>query len=958
MYNNSKVAKAIRLAMMFGAAATASVSTSAFSAEEEGAKEDVERIEVTGSRIKRADMETSSPIMVTSAEDLRISGLTRVEDMLNTLPQIEASSTAFQSNGASGRGTLDLRGLGSHRTLVLINGRRMQPGGGSDSSADVNSIPGALVKRIEVMTGGGSSTYGADAVAGVVNFVMDDDFEGLKVDLIAGGYQHNNDNSYIQGLMDDKNFEYPSGQSDIEGKNYGIEVTMGGDFADGKGHAVAYATWKRNDEMKFATRDYTSCALNATGDSCGGSGNAVVPNFYLSALNADGAFDWDNYNYATLSPDNNFIASSGNIYNYNPVNFFYRPDERFSIGSFANYVVNDNFQPYMEFMYMRDQTKGQIAESGTFFNEEYRLDYDSPLISDLQRQYLTDEFGLASGDEFATYIGKRNVEGGARASLIQHDSFRIVLGSEGDINDNWTYDASIQVGSTTVDNVYINDFFAPRITTALSANGETCSGDCIPYEVFTYQGVTSEMAKPLTGVASMVEISDQFIFSAFVTGELDFTMPGADTPVAVVFGTEYRKEEYERIVDEVYDKGLLLGQGGPTHALMGEYSVQEFYTEASVPLLEGAAFAESLTLELGYRYSDYDTTGGEPTYKVAVDWSPVEDWKVRASYNRAVRAPNMGELFASQGLGLWSGDDPCAGASPEFTSAECANTGVKPNQYGNIASSPAGQYNGLFGGNPDLSPELADTYSVGVVGQVTENIDFSVDYWTIEIEDVIGTVSEDVTIEQCAKTGNPAFCDNITRNNGGSLWAGTQGFITATDINLASRKWEGVDVSGAYNTDIAGNPLSLTLVGTYMATKEYEPLPGNPDAIYDCAGNISAKCFPQPDWRHVLNVNYDLGDWGLNAKWRYYSEVSNADWTSPTADNPTPKNDALVGTAISAQNYIDLSVRYNVTDNVITRLGVNNIFDEEPPMTGNTMDPGAFYDQLGRYIHASVSLSF
>ncbi|MEW6993076.1 TonB-dependent receptor [Colwelliaceae bacterium MEBiC 14330] len=957
MYNNSKVAKAIRLAMMFGAGAAAAISAPTFAAEE-GAEE-VEKIQVTGSRIKRADMETSSPIQVTSAEDIKVSGFTRIEDMLNTLPQIEASSTAFESNGATGRGGLDLRGLGVQRTLVLVNGRRMQPGGGSDGSADVNSIPAALVKRVEVMTGGGASVYGADAVAGVVNFIMDTDFEGIRIDLVGGGYQHDNDNGIIQGLMDLRDFEYETGQSDIEGNNYGIEITMGGDFADGKGHATAYATWRRNEEMKFGTRDYTSCAINATGDACGGSGNAVIPNFYLSPVNATGGFDWGNYQYLTLTPDSGFTPSAGNVYNYNPVNFFMRPDERYSFGTFANYEINDHVQPYMEFMYMRDQTKGQIAESGTFFNEQYNIDYDSPLLSDAQRQYMTDNFGIMPGEQFATYIGKRNVEGGARASIIQHDSFRIVLGSEGEINDNWTYDASIQIGSTTVNTQYINDFFAPRITTALSANGESCAdtADCVPYEVFTYQGVTPEMASPLTGVAAQAAYNDQFIFSAFVTGELDLTSPFADTPIAVVVGTEYRKEEYERVVDEVYDKGLLLGQGGPTKGLTGGYSVKELYGEASIPLVEGAAFAESVIMELGYRHSDYDTAGAEPTYKVAVDWTPLDDWKVRASYNRAVRAPNIGEMFASQSLGLWSGTDPCATATPTYTAAECANTGVTAAQYGNIAASPAGQYNGFYGGNPDLAPEIADTFTLGLVGQITDDIDFSVDYWTIEIEEVIGTVAEDVTLTQCAKTGDAAYCDNINRNNGGSLWAGTQGFITATNINLASRKWEGVDVSLGYNTELFGNNFSVTLVGTQMLTKEYEPLPGKES--YDCAGTISAKCFPQPEWRHVLNANYDIGDFGFNAKWRFNQSVENADWKlDPDTGLPLPNNDFLIKEDIGSQTYIDVSVRYTINDNITTRLGVNNILDREPPMTGNTMDPGAFYDQLGRYIHASVSLNF
>jgi outer membrane receptor protein involved in Fe transport len=956
MYNNSKVAKAIRLAMMFGAGAAASIAAPTFAAEEGAEK--IEKIQVTGSRIKRADMETSSPIQVTSAEDIKVSGFTRIEDMLNTLPQIEASSTAFQSNGASGRGGLDLRGLGQQRTLVLVNGRRMQPGGGSDGSADVNSIPGALVKRVEVMTGGGASVYGADAVAGVVNFVMDTDFEGLRIDLVGGGYQHENDNEYIQGLMDKRGFEYETGQSDIEGNNYGIEITVGGDFADGKGHATAYATWRRNDEMKFGTRDYTSCALNATGTACGGSGNAVIPNFYLSPVGADGGFDWDNYEYLTLTPDSGFTPSEGNVYNYNPVNFFMRPDERYSLGSFANYEINDHVQPYMEFMYMRDQTKGQIAESGTFFNEQYNIDFNSPLLSDAQRQYMTDNFGIMPGEQFATYIGKRNVEGGARASIIQHDSFRIVLGSEGEINDNWTYDASIQVGSTTVNTQYINDFFAPRITTALSANGESCAdtADCTPYEVFSYQGVTPEMASPLTGVAAQAAYNDQFIFNAFVTGEVDLTSPFADTPIAVVVGTEYRKEEYERVVDEVYDKGLLLGQGGPTKALEGGYSVKEIYGEASIPLVEGTEFAESVILELGYRHSDYDTTGAEPTYKVALDWTPLDDWKVRASYNRAVRAPNIGEMFASQALGLWSGTDPCSTATPEFSQAECANTGVTAQQYGNIAQSPAGQYNGFYGGNPDLAPEIADTLTVGLVGQITDEIDFSVDYWNIEIEEVIGTVEEDVTLTQCAQTGDAAYCDNIKRNNGGSLWAGTQGFITATNVNLASRGWAGVDVSLGYNTELFGNDFSVTLVGTQMLNKEFEPLPGR--ETYDCSGTISAKCFPQPEWRHVLNANYDIGDFGFNAKWRFNSAVDNADWELQDDGTPVPGSDLLVREDIGSQTYIDVSVRYTINDNIVTRFGINNILDREPPMTGNTMDPGAFYDQLGRYINASISLNF
>jgi outer membrane cobalamin receptor len=252
---NNQVTKAVRLAIAFGAASTAMVATNAAAAEagEEGA-EKVERIQVTGSRIKRTDLETASPVQITTQEEIAVAGFTRVEDMMNSLPQIEASSTAFQSNGASGTATLDLRGMGPQRTLVLINGRRTQAGGIYTQSADINQIPAALIQRVEVMTGGGSTVYGADAVAGVVNFIMDDKFEGFEVSVGGTGYQHNNDNKYIQELMDKRNFEYPTGNSGIDGTSFDFSATMGGDLG-GKGHVVGYVTYTKQNELRQAARD-------------------------------------------------------------------------------------------------------------------------------------------------------------------------------------------------------------------------------------------------------------------------------------------------------------------------------------------------------------------------------------------------------------------------------------------------------------------------------------------------------------------------------------------------------------------------------------------------------------------------------------------------------------------------------------------------------------------------------
>lgn len=949
---NNQVTKAVRLAIAFGAASTAMLATNATAAEagEEGADK-VERIQVTGSRIKRTDLETASPVQITTQEEIAVAGFTRVEDMMNSLPQIEASSTAFQSNGASGTATLDLRGMGSQRTLVLINGRRTQAGGIYTQSADINQIPAALIQRVEVMTGGGSTVYGADAVAGVVNFIMDDKFEGFEVSVGGTGYQHNNDNKYIQELMDKRNFEYPTGNSGIDGTSFDFSATMGGDLG-GKGHVVGYVTYTKQNELRQAARDYSSCALNAAGTACGGSGNAIIPNFYVSKANADGSFNWDDFKYWTLGQDSSFIPSSGNVYNYAPINHFMRPDKRHTFGLFADYEINEHFRPYMEAMFMRDQTTAQIAESGTFFNDNYVIDINSPLLTDAQRNQLKTTFGIADGEKFATYIGKRNVEGGPRANQLEHSSFRLVLGTEGSIDDNWSYDVVAQYGSTSSSSAYINDFFGPRIATALSANGEACTGDCIPYEVFKYNGVSAEAASALTGTAILNGVTEQIILGGYVTGELDMALPSSDYPIAVVFGSEYRKEKFGRTADEVYAQGLLLGQGGPTKSLNGEYDVTEFYTEISLPIVQGAEFAENINVDLGYRWSDYSTSGSVPTYKVALEWKVTDDWMLRSSFNRAVRAANNGELFAQQSQGLWGGSDPC-GPTKELTAEQCARTGLSSAQYGaSILKSPADQYNGFFGGNPELKPEEADTVTLGLVGNVSDDFNFSIDYWDIKLDGAIGTINPAETLKQCGLTGDAVFCDNISRTPGsGSLWVGT-GRVNATNINLGELHWEGVDLSANYNTEVMGGNLSAALIGTYMLTKETVSIPGVSDPI-DCVNTLDDNCFAQPKWRHVLTLNYDTGSfWRATAKWRYYGAVE--EYTG---------SDTLVPDGISSQSYLDLKGSFVVNDYTSVLIGVNNVMDKETPLVGGTLSTNAnaiagFYDTLGRYLHASVSFKF
>ena len=935
---NSKMSLAVRSALGLAAVATAMSSGLVFGQEE--TSEALEEVIVTGSLIKRVDgFESASPVVVSTAAEISASGISKVEDFLNSLPQLSAGQNSYVSNGASGTATLDLRGMGSSRTLVLINGRRMGGGGAYGESADTNQIPTAMLERVEVLTGGASTVYGADAVAGVVNFVMRKDFDGVELNIGTSGFMHDNDNSYVADLMDAKGFDYPKGGDGVDGQADTMDLVMGSSFADGKGQATAYVTWRKGSELRQGARDYSSCALNSTGTSCGGSGNAIVPNFYISQRNAAGTLDWDTFEYWTLDSGSNFVPSEGNIYNYAPINHFMRPDEKWSFGTMMDLQLNDSTELYAEIMATDYNTKAQIAESGTFFAEEYYIDYDSALLNDSQRQALTDTWGLASGDDFAVYIGKRNVEGGPRASVITNASFRIVLGARGEVQ-GWDYDVNYQKNSVDSSVTYINDFFAPNISTALQA---------ATYDVFTYQGVTSEQASGLTGTAMLRADLSTEIFYAQMSRDTGFSLPTTDSNISIAMGVENRKMSYDRDSDTVFEEGQLLGQGGATKSIAGSFSVTDVFLEAAIPVIE------NLDMELGFRSSDYSTSGNHNTYKVGATYSPTEMVTLRTGYNRTIRSPNITTMFAPQNQGLWAGSDPCAGDAPTYTAAQCALTGVTAAQYGNIVASPASQYNALYGGNTELDPETADTISFGIVANPAEDLTLSVDWWSVALESAIGSVSASTSIKECAENGNTALCSLINRGNAGTLWLGTSGYVTSTSTNLGEVNFSGVDVAATYGMALGGGDLSLKLMGSKSLEKETLVLPGVETTRYDCNGiaNDDQCTGPNMDWRHTVTANYSKDDWTVGAAWRYFGKVD----YKGTADTL-----AAAG-ALDAVNYIDLNGSYTLNENVSFSAGARNLLDKETPMVGGGLNPDnansyGNYDVLGRYIYADVTISF
>ena len=913
----------------------------------------LEELVVTGSRIAREQgFGQTSPVMVMGKEDIGSFGLTRIEDVLNTMPQIEAGQQAFYSNGATGTASLDLRGLAPERTLVLMNGRRMQPGGTNTQIVDVNQIPAAMVERVEVLTGGASAIYGADAVAGVVNFIMRE-VDGVELSLGMNAYQHNNDSSYMQGLMDDAGYSYPDGDSGFDGKSYNIDLIAGTDFADGRGNATFYGSWRKNDELLSGERDYSSCALDATGTECGGSGNSPVPNFFISPIDpVTGEANYDEEIFVTLQPDNSLADFTDNFYNYAPINHFQRPDERWSAGGFLDLEINTHATAYMEVQFFNDHSRAQIAESGTFFAEPYHLPIDNALFPAAFRASLAER--LPGADMFEFWIGKRNVEGGPRVEILDHTSFRIVGGVKGAINDKWNYDVSYLKGRTSSSSTYMNDFFAPNIALAVDAEACAADGDCLPYNVFTYNGISAEEAASLGGTAVSNNVTSIQVVSGVVSGDLGVGLAAGNISVAA--GYEWREEMFEDIRDYVYEEGLLLGQGGPRPSLEGDFTVSDLFGEADIPLLADMPFVKDLTLNLALRFSDHNITDSSTTYRAGLDYNINDIWRVRTGYNRAVRAPNIEELFETQYVNLWSGEDGCAGDNPKYTAAQCALTGVTAAQYGNVPESPASQYNHLRGGNMNLDPEEADTFTLGVVVEPSKHLKLSLDYWSIDIDetiDRIGSESAEIILDLCATQGQ--LCDLIHRGAGnGNLWMGTDVYIENTMLNVGQQKWEGLDLAVAYWLDALSGTWNANIVGSYMLTKETTPIADDSSTTYDCVGTISTRCYPTPDWRHTASVSYDSHEfWSATARWRYFSEV---DYDGDI--------DEIVD--LKAISYIDLDAQIKFMGDHTLSIGVNNLFDKEAPLVGDTMNLTygnanaitGFYDTLGRFFYAKATFRF
>ena len=953
----TKLRDAIKFALVVGAASA--MSTGAAVAQDEGTEDEaatLDAIVVTGTRIQSQTVTASSPVVEINRDEFQFAGATRVDDLVNQYPQLSTYFDSFANNGATGYPTIDLRGLGPQRTLTLVNGNRLPPG--AAEVRDISIIPAALVSRVDILTGGASAVYGSDAIAGVVNFVLDTEFEGISITGGYSAYQHKNDNEYMQGRLDARNFDYPSGNSGFDGVSKNVDIAMGGSFADGAGHATAWLTYRKNDALFQGERDYSSCALNAPGTACGGSNTNAAGNFYVGQdTDGDGIYD-DGYS-ASLNPDGSWNDAYGAPYNYAPINYYQRPDERYTFGASLKYEINEHFRPYMELMYINRGDSSQIAESGAFFTFVGGLDCANPLVGS-----LCADLGLDPTLPFDVYVAKRNVEGGPRIRIDETNSFRVVAGLEGSINDNWSYNASVLRAQTRDDSQGLNDFLNQRIVDGILGCPAGSFAGCIPYNVWVPNGVTPEAAAALSGTSIYETSTSLTLFNAYATGDVGFGFPSAGGEnISLVLGTEWREETYDFQADSDSQAGNFAGAGGPATPVSGGTKVTEFFLESIIPVLQDAGFVNSLSFDIGYRYSDYDLSGTADTYKFGfnADFGMV---RARGGYNRAIRAPGINELFSTQSIALWTGSDPCAGPTPSFTVAQCQNTGLDPSRYGLVPDNSAGQYNQFVGGNPNLKPEQADTYTFGVIITPMDNLQISVDYYDIFLEDAIGTIGASTILTFCGITGDPFLCDRVNRSGGGDLWRGsdpnTSGYVSNLTDNFGERSFRGIDLGVNYRFDALGGRFMTSLQGSYLLEQEITPLPGvNEDATYDCAGLVNPSC-QSPEWRHIANVRYSRDWYTVNLRWRYYGSM---DYILTSGAVGTGDTLTAANGGVDAYNYFDLSASAYIGEYAELTVGVNNIADKEPPLVGGALAPlngnslGG-YDQAGRYFFTSVTFKF
>ena len=984
-------------------------ATPAFAQQTAAADEAAEEtIVVTGSRIARRDLDTPAPLAVVSGQEFKNFGAVNVENIVNALPQVVPGTTAFSNNPGGGVATLNLRGLGAVRTSVLVNGRRWMFYS-TNQVVDLNTIPQFLVEGVETITGGASAIYGSDAIAGVVNFKLKN-LEGFQANV-------------TQSLTERG-----------DGHRLDMNVAFGGSFADGRGHATVYASYYNRKPVFQGQRPFSASAFadNSTATAFTSGGSAATPagrlavaasNTFLTpgtpttttcgALGATqpagcnvlplgvGAFGtslggtWD-------SPTADGRPFTGaDLYNYAPVNYLMVPQERYLLGGYADYEITKGMTAYMEVAYVQNNVRAQLAPTPVTGTFNVRLATVAPFLSAADNAALAQidanetainaaraAAGLTGNAAFlysptganaiangagviAATVNRRVSDINPRINNDERSAFRVLFGLRGDIGGGWNYDAYYSFARTRNGNIQEGN-----VSRAAFQRGLDGTAGAVALDIFGANTLTPAMASAISIIAQNTTISTLEVAQANVGGPL-FNFGWGAGDVAINAGVEYRRMTSQFIPDTALSSGDVIGFNA-TNPTRGGYHAKEVFGEIVLPIAAGQPFFERLELTAAGRYSDYNlpTVGGVWTYAVGAQWSPIKDITFRGQYSRAVRAPNVGELFGGGGVGFPSVTDPCstpAAAAAGALRNTCIATGAPAANLGQgipSALQPNTQIQARTGGNPDLNAEQADTWTAGVVLRPSfiPRLSITVDYFNIEIGNAIATAGGGAAniMNLCFNVfqdPNNGFCQLVNRNTStgaldGSVNAdGSIASVFAGVANLSSIKTRGFDIGVDYTIPMAfglfssESKLNLNFLGSIYQRNTFQPVLGI-NSFIECAGFYGTRCgTPQGKFQSQSRVTWMDGPMTTNLRWRYLGAVRD--------DNPTV---TYVVERIPAYSLFDLSFAYDLTDNVSITAGVNNLFDRKPPILGTNQEQAntfpSSYDTLGRDYFISVGFRF
>ena len=925
--------------------AGAMLATPVYAQEEAAAADEGDLIVVTGSRIAQRNVETAAPIAVVDSEEFELSGTVNVENVVNSLPQVVPGFTSASNNPGTGTATLNLRGLGSTRTMVLVNGRRWMF---YDTSqiVDLNTIPAFLIDSVDVVTGGASAVYGSDALAGVVNFRLKD-VEGVE---LGGQYR----------ITDEG-----------DGRSYEIYGAIGTSFDDGRGNATVYAEYYNRDGIFQSQRDGSFFALGD--DGLGGlapGGSAVVPDGALF-YNGDGAVagtDFDNTDAAVFfdGPGTFRPRTGADLYNYAPANYLQIPQERYLIGGYADYEFTDGHEFYTEVAFVNNRVAQELAATPVSGN--FDIDINSVAgflqpaeLAQLQQLDATESGADANDGIVNMFVLRRTVETGSRNTLDERNAFRVLGGVRGSITDWLNYDAYYMYARTRNANVQQGNISRSAFQAGLNGSDPAIN-------IFGPNTLTPAMVDQISILAQNGDISTLEVANAALSGYLgDLGFGGGDIGFAV--GAEYRKVGSEFIPDTALSSGDVIGFNAGD-ATEGSYTVKELFAELNVPLIETDS---GLRLELtgAGRYSDYslDAVGGVWTYAGGVEFQPIPDITLRGQYQRAVRAPNVGELFQGQAIGFPPATDPCAtaaAAAPGALRDLCIATGVPAAVVGTPSVQLNPQIPALFGGNPNLSEETSDSWTAGIVLQPSflPGFTLTADYFDIQIDDAISVAGGglanalDLCYNQIQDINSP-ICQIFTgvRTASGRLEVGNPPLIS--NANIAGLATDGIDLQASYSTtlpfslltDTGEQGFNLSFLGTWTNGSSFTPIVGL-DRVIECAGRFGLNCGnPTPTFKWTSRASFVDGPLTTSIRWRHLSAVDDDDDQVDYSVERLP-----------AYDVIDLTFAFAASERTTVTFGVENLFDKGYTLIGDNQEQAntypSVYDVFGRQFFASVDFTF